>query len=146
MFWFAENFVFPAFWWLWRRLHLIWLCLVALSRRALPRSVQRLALPWRADVGTEAGAEEQEVRISPEEVEGSDPERWTFGSEEDQDEFSGEEYRVETTDDLYCDYDSTWETEEVEEPRTLRRSSRSGGHAHVSVDVLFSAWMEQSRF
>ena len=38
--------------------------------------------------------------------------------EEDED-FDGDEYRVETTDEFYCGYDSTWETEEG--PSTSRR-------------------------
>ncbi|XP_029288506.1 opioid growth factor receptor-like isoform X2 [Cottoperca gobio] len=32
----------------------------------------------------------------------------------------GEEYRVETTDEFYCGYDSTWETEEHHESTSLR--------------------------
>uniref|UniRef100_A0A3Q3FPD5 Opioid growth factor receptor 2 n=1 Tax=Labrus bergylta TaxID=56723 RepID=A0A3Q3FPD5_9LABR len=33
----------------------------------------------------------------------------------DDDEFDSKEYRVETTDDFYCDYDSCWEIEETQE-------------------------------
>lgn len=32
--------------------------------------------------------------------------------EEEEDEFDSDEYRVETTDKFYCEYDSSWETEE----------------------------------
>ncbi|KAK9529454.1 hypothetical protein VZT92_013544 [Zoarces viviparus] len=40
--------------------------------------------------------------------------------EEDADEFDGDEYRVEPTDELYCGYDSTWETEEPQRGKVTR--------------------------
>ncbi|XP_075952090.1 uncharacterized protein LOC142954760 [Anarhichas minor] len=40
--------------------------------------------------------------------------------EEDGDEFDGDEYRVEPTDELYCGYDSTWETEEPQRGKVTR--------------------------
>ncbi|XP_008408788.1 opioid growth factor receptor-like protein 1 [Poecilia reticulata] len=36
-------------------------------------------------------------------------------------EFSGNEYRVDETDDFYCDYDSTWETEHEKEKESPPR-------------------------
>uniref|UniRef100_A0A087XKF9 Opioid growth factor receptor 2 n=1 Tax=Poecilia formosa TaxID=48698 RepID=A0A087XKF9_POEFO len=35
-------------------------------------------------------------------------------------EFSGNKYRVDETDDFYCDYDSTWEDENEDPPRRSR--------------------------
>ncbi|XP_069569574.1 opioid growth factor receptor-like [Brachyistius frenatus] len=40
-----------------------------------------------------------------------------------EEDFDSEEYRVETTDELYCDYDSTWEAERSDEI-TMRKSRR----------------------
>uniref|UniRef100_A0A8C3A6E6 Opioid growth factor receptor 2 n=1 Tax=Cyclopterus lumpus TaxID=8103 RepID=A0A8C3A6E6_CYCLU len=48
--------------------------------------------------------------------------------EEEEGEFDGEEYRVDPTDDLYCDYDSTWEAEEPQwgaHPRPRRPAARN---------------------
>nr|XP_020448461.1 opioid growth factor receptor-like [Monopterus albus] len=41
----------------------------------------------------------------------------------DEDDFDSREYRVDTTDELYCGYDSTWEVEEPQESpaKTTRR-------------------------
>lgn len=47
------------------------------------------------------------------------------GPEEEEEEFDRTEYRVHTTDEFYCDYDSTWETDPNEEspPSRIRRST-----------------------
>lgn len=47
------------------------------------------------------------------------------GPEEEEEEFDSTEYRVHTTDEFYCDYDSTWETDPNEEspPSRIRRST-----------------------
>nr|XP_014267945.3 opioid growth factor receptor-like protein 1 [Maylandia zebra] len=49
------------------------------------------------------------------------------GPEEEEEEFDSTEYRVHTTDEFYCDYDSTWETDPNEEspPSRIRRSTNS---------------------
>lgn len=39
---------------------------------------------------------------------------------DDDDEFDSESYWVETTDELYCGYDSTWETKETPQKRARR--------------------------
>ncbi|XP_068576597.1 opioid growth factor receptor-like [Cebidichthys violaceus] len=44
--------------------------------------------------------------------------------ENDDDEFDGDEYRVEPTDELYCGYDSTWETEEPQRGKVTRTKRR----------------------
>lgn len=47
------------------------------------------------------------------------------GPEEEEEEFDSTEYRVHTTDEFYCDYDSTWETDPNEEspPSRIRQST-----------------------
>ncbi|XP_071351385.1 opioid growth factor receptor-like protein 1 [Trachinotus anak] len=52
----------------------------------------------------------------------SDPDPRSEENEAD-DEFDSEEYRVETSDEFYCDYDSTWEAEE-HQGSTHRRGRR----------------------
>ncbi|XP_026022237.1 opioid growth factor receptor-like protein 1 [Astatotilapia calliptera] len=49
------------------------------------------------------------------------------GPEEEEEEFDSTEYRVHTTDEFYCDYDSTWETDPNEEspPSRIRQSTNS---------------------
>uniref|UniRef100_A0A3Q2VFS6 Opioid growth factor receptor 2 n=1 Tax=Haplochromis burtoni TaxID=8153 RepID=A0A3Q2VFS6_HAPBU len=48
-------------------------------------------------------------------------------SEEEEEEFDSTEYRVHTTDEFYCDYDSTWETDPNGEspPSRIRRPTNS---------------------
>lgn len=47
------------------------------------------------------------------------------GPEEEEEEFDSTEYRVHTTDEFYCDYDSTWETDPNEEspPSRIRQTT-----------------------
>ncbi|XP_060898407.1 opioid growth factor receptor-like [Labrus mixtus] len=62
-------------------------------------------------------------------------------SEDDDDDFDSKEYRVETTDDFYCDYDSSWEIEETqEEPlkstwRPARSSSKFRRFQAAAIDM-----------
>ncbi|KAL3977860.1 mitogen-activated protein kinase kinase kinase MLK4 [Sarotherodon galilaeus] len=46
---------------------------------------------------------------------------------EEEEEFDSTEYRVHTTDEFYCDYDSTWETDPNEEspPSKIRQTTNS---------------------
>ncbi|XP_039971571.1 opioid growth factor receptor-like [Xiphias gladius] len=101
-----------------------------------------LAIRWRDDRGSPGVAEicdenRLEATGSPEKVEESRCEGQReaaagredagssrrSGGHEDDDEFDSEDYRVETTDELYCGYDSTWETE-VCQKTTLTRTRR----------------------
>lgn len=56
--------------------------------------------------------------------------------DDDDDEFNSMKYRVETTDEFYCGYDSTWETEE----NTPKRARRSPASRHVSKPKAFHLW------
>ncbi|XP_037831159.1 opioid growth factor receptor-like isoform X2 [Kryptolebias marmoratus] len=53
------------------------------------------------------------------------------------------DYRVPPSDELFCDYDSTWEAEESqEEPRPVRRSSASTSY---SIQYKFSRFKNAAR-
>lgn len=61
--------------------------------------------------------------------------------EDDGDEFDSQEYRVETSDEFYCGYDSTWETEE-HQGGSFRRTRHQAAPRHVSLSAACctSAW------
>lgn len=58
---------------------------------------------------------ERPVESSPEPAEEARkrPSREEDEAEEEEEEFDSRAYRVEVTDEFYCEYDSTWETEET---------------------------------
>ncbi|KAM4587374.1 opioid growth factor receptor-like [Odontesthes bonariensis] len=97
-------------------------------------SVSRLPLPWRKVGGNEPersyGTEEPVRRFSCD-VEG--PVREAAGETEAPScvpEIRSEvnnDCQVETTDEFYCCYDSTWETEPSQDMSTSRRTTRSAG-------------------
>lgn len=53
----------------------------------------------------QTNSENTQVRRQREANEGKE----RMSSQAEEEEFDGKEYRVETTDELYCLYDSTWE-------------------------------------
>lgn len=55
-------------------------------------------------------------------------ELWREDDDDDDDEFDSRKWRVETTDEFYCGYDSTWETEES----ASKRARRPAASRHVS--------------
>ncbi|CAI5688739.1 unnamed protein product [Oreochromis niloticus] len=59
--------------------------------------------------------------------ESQEPESRVTGPKEEEEEFDSREYRVHTTDEFYCDYDSTWETDPNEEspPSRIRQTTNS---------------------
>uniref|UniRef100_A0A3Q1EXS3 Opioid growth factor receptor 2 n=1 Tax=Acanthochromis polyacanthus TaxID=80966 RepID=A0A3Q1EXS3_9TELE len=110
------------------------------------------ALPWRKNERPEVN-EEKEAPTFPESVvefecEGqheaasgkraasfdSEPFRYKrlkYEEEDEEEEFDSKEYRVEPTDELYCGYDSTWETEQDQES-SFRNSRRPAASRYVS--------------
>lgn len=107
-----------------------------------------LALPWRKNKTPEVSEEKEtpslpkpvlefECEVQHEAASGkraanfdSEPfrKRQKYEEEDDEEEeFDSEEYRVEPTDELYCGYDSTWETEQDQESsfRSSRRPAAS---------------------
>ncbi|XP_047437806.1 opioid growth factor receptor-like [Mugil cephalus] len=85
-------------------------------------SAEDVAVVTDSECHLEAGAPCEEV------VDPQTPQLYTEDPPaEAEDEFDAEEYRVEAADELYCDYDSTWETkEDTEDQVTPRRSSGPG--------------------
>uniref|UniRef100_A0A3B3W0S2 Opioid growth factor receptor 2 n=1 Tax=Poecilia latipinna TaxID=48699 RepID=A0A3B3W0S2_9TELE len=65
-------------------------------------------------------------------------------------EFSGNEYRVDETDDFYCDYDSTWEDENEGPPRRSRtfqtRRNRTVSLTCLQLYLLCSSSQQQFNF
>uniref|UniRef100_A0A3Q3J1B2 Opioid growth factor receptor (OGFr) conserved domain-containing protein n=1 Tax=Monopterus albus TaxID=43700 RepID=A0A3Q3J1B2_MONAL len=53
----------------------------------------------------------------------------------DEDDFDSREYRVDTTDELYCGYDSTWEVEEPQES-PAKTTRRLPGTTRVSQPIV----------
>uniref|UniRef100_A0A3B4ZQ18 Zgc:162182 n=1 Tax=Stegastes partitus TaxID=144197 RepID=A0A3B4ZQ18_9TELE len=76
-------------------------------------SVPEQALESVCEGQHEAAAGKRAAAFEPEPF--SKRQRFEEEEEEEEDEFDSEEYRVETTDELYCGYDSTWETEQDQE-------------------------------
>ncbi|XP_068170518.1 opioid growth factor receptor-like isoform X2 [Antennarius striatus] len=88
-----------------RRDSLFWRCVKAML---LPvTGIVFLSIAWRKNHGR---------RQDDPDLEGGRPEKDCKAQREEEsaeeEEFDSECYRVETTDDFYCDYDSTWETED----------------------------------
>uniref|UniRef100_A0A3B3X688 Opioid growth factor receptor (OGFr) conserved domain-containing protein n=1 Tax=Poecilia mexicana TaxID=48701 RepID=A0A3B3X688_9TELE len=65
-------------------------------------------------------------------------------------EFSGNKYRVDETDDFYCDYDSTWEDENEDPPRRSRtfqtRKNRTVSLTCLQLYLLCSSSQQQFNF
>lgn len=57
---------------------------------------------------------------------------------EQEEEFAGDEYRVEKSDEFYCGYDSTWETEETEDSPTWK-SPPYRAHRHYKFSRFENA-------
>ncbi|KAM8756737.1 opioid growth factor receptor-like [Acanthopagrus schlegelii] len=142
MAWFTSTQLYPLLQWLWARFLILRRCVQPACRRL------SVALGWQKDpvrsiaVPEETDDEDSDpVRECPEQVRppghtdrqpgpGDIPGRAGASAGELTDDESDEkadegEYRVETTDELYCGYDSTWETEENQRspPRGPNRRS-----------------------
>ncbi|XP_008282203.1 opioid growth factor receptor-like [Stegastes partitus] len=90
-------------------------------------SVPEQALESVCEGQHEAAAGKRAAAFEPEPF--SKRQRFEEEEEEEEDEFDSEEYRVETTDELYCGYDSTWETEQDQES-SFRGSRRPAAHRY----------------
>ncbi|XP_035518448.1 opioid growth factor receptor-like [Morone saxatilis] len=158
---------------LWRIAGIIWrftvkrVCLIA-------RAVSR-AIGWPKETETRGPFEPGPVEISDDEDElpaKCSPKSWIEGSDfegqreaavgeraaasnrelpvsgecEDEEEFDNEQYRVNNTDELYCDYDSTWETEETEEVRQRTRSRRSARSRYYKFSKFETAAIDMQNY
>ncbi|XP_041837547.1 opioid growth factor receptor-like [Melanotaenia boesemani] len=134
--------IYPAFGWLWRRLPILW-CFVTRKCPILLK-FSRLPLLWRKGGGNEPEtsgesnpsvgpySDDEEESLGEEagqrgpdpEAPGPDPEArslWTnFGKD-------AREHREEPTEEFCCAYDSTWESEDQDPIRTVRRTRHSAG-------------------
>lgn len=112
--------------------------------RLLSRALVYIPWPGRAKSRNEPELSEDkrpERRYSSDGENENDERRWDQYSDnrnlpywqqaEEEEEFAGGEYRVDKTDEFYCSYDSTWETEESEDYPTWK-SPHSRGYGYVS--------------
>ncbi|XP_070758785.1 opioid growth factor receptor-like isoform X2 [Enoplosus armatus] len=153
MAWFSSSRLYPVFEWLWRKLGSLWRCIASVFRPLV--GYVRLAIGWRQDHGgrdepqiigeePERSSPQDLVSVGPQEAAGAKralPNEGASSEEEgdehdDDDEFNREEYRVETSDELYCGYDSTWETEEHQESafRGARRPAASRHYKFIRFE------------
>lgn len=65
--------------------------------------------------------------------------------EDEDDEFGSKEYRVETSDELYCGYDSTWETEEEQES-TAKSTWRPAAFRHYKFSRFENAARDMQNY
>ncbi|XP_018535544.1 LOW QUALITY PROTEIN: opioid growth factor receptor-like [Lates calcarifer] len=121
---------------LWRSSRGFFSCLTRVFT-PIVRFVGRYAIVWREDCVNRGEPEitdenRLETSVSQQRVQESHSEgqyaaavsnRRSEETEHTVDEFDSDEYRVETTDELYCGYDSTWEIEE-NQGNTFRSSRR----------------------
>lgn len=166
MAWFSYNRLYSVFEWLWRRLGVLCRCVTSMLRPIVGYAFLAVAWrknPGRrqggcedcegqygAAAGVSAEREAGRDREPASELSGyeeEDDEDGEFNKEkchvesgreedDDDDEFDSVKYRVETTDEFYCGYDSTWETEE----NTPKRARRSPASRHVSKPKAFHLW------
>lgn len=162
------NHCYTVFDWLWRRFGLVWrfafakLCSLAgyvrlaLGWRSEERddgrpdtdSDGRHGVPDRVNVEMVRGEISQPAGRLPSPggqrpAEGLGKEQrvgkseWSTEEEEDEDE-EEEEVRVEITDEFYCGYDSTWETEEDTRLTGASRASSFRSVSKPSPEALFT--------
>ncbi|XP_019941939.2 opioid growth factor receptor-like [Paralichthys olivaceus] len=157
--WFVRDTLCPAVSWLWRRalfLRRLLAPLIRYLRSASDREEERsgpdepqlpdrqvlceAGLPERPEEGQgPEGQREAEVRVPEEEQEQVEEE------EEEDEECDSEEHRVDITDDFYCGYDSTWETEEPEERPAASSQNRLQSWTQDMSSYKFSRFENAAR-
>lgn len=147
------NHLSPVFGRVWRGLVRLWRCVAVISRPIILYTLlvlDRLRDPGRNRVEQETRPEETSpLPNQPVDVEGLEGEgrndaaigaqaagfnRGPFGErseeEDDEEEFDSDKFRVQTSDELYCGYDSTWEIEESSEGAS-RRPRRAAANRNL---------------
>lgn len=71
--------------------------------------------------------------------------RQRFEEEEEEEEFDSKEYRVGPTDELYCEYDSTWETEQ-DQKSSFRSSRRPAASRYYKFSRFESAARDMQNY
>ncbi|GAA6221819.1 opioid growth factor receptor-like [Lates japonicus] len=144
--------------WLWRNSR-VFFSFVTRVFTPIVRFVGRYAIVWREDCGSRGEPEiTDENRLetpgSQQRVQESHSEgqhaaavsnRRSEETEDTDDEFDSDEYRVETTDELYCGYDSTWETEE-NQGNTFRSSRRPATSRHYKFSRFENAARDMQNY
>ncbi|XP_056220010.1 opioid growth factor receptor-like isoform X1 [Seriola aureovittata] len=162
MIWFAYNRARCLIEWLWRITRGFFLCCFTRVFTPIARYVLS-AIGWREEHGSRNEPEVNDENKP--QTTGSQDDRveepvgqWEAGrltagfdrkaeereeedAEEEEDEFDQEEYQVDPSDELYCGYDSTWETGE-DQSSTHRRGRRPGASRH---QYKFSRFENASR-
>lgn len=163
MAWFASTQLYPLLQWLWARFLIIRRCVQPLFSRL------SIALGWRKDPVKSIEVPEisddedpdpvkkyrEQVRPpghtdcepGPGDIPGrtgaSDGELTDDEGDEEADEG---EYRVETTDELYCGYDSSWETGETQRSPPRGPNRRSAASRSVSTPQARSSGLTRCCF
>nr|XP_046240593.1 opioid growth factor receptor-like isoform X2 [Scatophagus argus] len=169
MAWFGYSRLYSVFEWLCRRLYALWRCTAAVVRPIVryaflaiknPRRCQDEPEPGHEDELREGGSEGQPRAAGSklpvrEDRDQSDNDRYPVEQryEEGNDDDDGDddidsdsdEYRVQTTDELYCGYDSTWETEEDQETTVRRTRQRAWGNPSAGHHYKFRRFENASR-
>uniref|UniRef100_A0AAQ6IG75 Opioid growth factor receptor 2 n=1 Tax=Anabas testudineus TaxID=64144 RepID=A0AAQ6IG75_ANATE len=119
------RWIWSSLLWMWRSGHSFLRFLRGYVTRCLSRvrGLVHSALGWRDGCGTPGDPEVEDPQPgSPESGGGG-------GGRHDAD-WDSEEYRVDATDELYCDYDSTWDTEDSQQDtfRKTRRPTESNNY------------------
>lgn len=154
MTWYLNNRVRGLFEWLWRVTWGFFMCVFTRVRLPITRMV-RHAIGSREEKPNSRTEPEVEAQTQPqtsdpqsrvEDPQGpresaSSSDRLVEEAEEGLGGFDSEDYRVETSDELYCSYDSTWETEE-DQGRSHPRGRRPGASRHVSTQGM-DGWRGQ---
>ncbi|XP_049443125.1 opioid growth factor receptor-like [Epinephelus fuscoguttatus] len=180
MAWFGTNKLYPVVEWLWRGLCFLWRCIRGVFRPLSGLRFLSLGWPKDRGSQEEPEAQDGEKPVErgyQQEVQGAPGEgqheaaaakraahtdrelackRARFEeeggkSDEDDDESDNEDYQVETSDEFYCGYDSTWETEEQQEPQrqqegAFRRSGRRAASRHYKFSRFESAAKDMQNY
>lgn len=153
MAWLRPNFdrLYRACYWIWRGVVFLWGYITGKFRPILGYATTALGWSKGNRVEPEIGPEETVTEPShsdqqrAEELEGEDRNAAVIEKaagyrepvpelprpeEDDEEEFDSDEFRVRTSDEFYCNYDSTWETEETFE--TFKSPKKAAANRNVS--------------
>ncbi|KAM7423263.1 hypothetical protein PAMA_011014 [Pampus argenteus] len=156
MVWFVRR-VYVLADWFWRKMCFIWRYFRRIYAPIVGRTL--LAIGFRRNEhGSQHGEPEtsdhdrrQESCLSPEEVgevyreSGRDAAASSEDTVRREGQFNAEEHRVETAEEFYCDYDSTWETEESQEV-AFKNSSRPATSTHYKFNRFRDAARDMQNY
>lgn len=160
MAWFASTQLYPLLQWLWARFLIIRRCVfrgwsIALGWRKDP--VKSIEVPEISDDEDPDPVKKYREQVRPpghtdcEPGPGDIPGRTgasdgELTDDEGDEEADEGEYRVETTDELYCGYDSSWETGETQRSPPRGPNRRSAASRSVSTPQARSSGLTRCCF